>query len=187
MIETDQLLSGLIGALVATFISVIYLHISEKNKLRGEVFLEVVGYCDDIYHYLQKLHVYKDAEYTTHSIPFSSNDYKLISDKLTVLLLSTKVHAKLTLAYGEGEALLLFNSLSKSFNQASSTLRIATRGAWIVKENKEVFRLFYEEINPMRTNLQRSLLYGTMYLPTLYKAYQYIKQKSHNKSVKQTG
>lgn len=184
MIEMEQLLSGLIGALAATFISVIYLHISEKNKLRGEVFLEVVGYCDDIYHYLQKLHVYKDSEYTTHSVPFSPDDYKLISDKLTVLLLSSKVHAKLTLAYGEGETLLLFNSLRKSFNDVSSTLRKATRSAWVVKENKEIFRLFSEEIEPVRTNLQTSLLYGTMYLPTLYKAYQYVKQKSHNKRVK---
>lgn len=177
MIEMDQLLSGLIGALAATFISVIYLHISEKNKLRGEVFLEVVGYCDDIYHYLQKLHVYKDSEYTTHSVPFSPDDYKLISDKLTVLLLSSKVHAKLTLAYGEGDALLLFNSLSKRFIEVSGALRKATRSAWVVKENKEITRLFSEEIDPLRTNLQRSLLYGTMYLPTLYKAYQYIKKK----------
>lgn len=171
----EQLLSGLIGALAATFISVIYLHISEKNKLRGEVFLEVVGYCDEIYQFLQKLHVYKESEYTTHSIPFSAEDYNLISNKLTVLLLSTKIHAKLTLAYGEGDSLMLLNFLSERFRKISSTLRKSTRSEW-VKEGPEIFRIFTEEIDPLRTNLQSSLLNGTRYLPTFYKISKYVKK-----------
>ncbi len=178
--EIEQLLSGLIGALAATFISVIYLHISENNKLRGEVFLEVVSNCDEIYQFLQKLHVYKESEYTTKSIPFLPDDYKLISDKLTVLLLSTKIHAKLTLAYGEGDTLILLNTLSQSFQKVSSTLRKSTRSGW-VKEGPEIFRIFYEEIDPLRTKLQDSLLNGTRYLPTFYKIVEYFKQLSHNK------
>lgn len=51
----EHILSGLVGALAVIFISVICLHISEIK--RGVEFLELVGYFDDIYRYLQKLHV----------------------------------------------------------------------------------------------------------------------------------
>lgn len=185
--ELEILLSGLLGALIATFISVIYLHISEKNKLRGEVFLEVVSYCDEIYHFLQTIHNYKEAEFRSFRSPYSSEEYISINNKLTVSLVSTKEHAKLILAYGEGEASMLFSMLSNNLIKVSSILRNSTKSAWVTKEHKEIMRLFSEEIDPLRANLQNSMLNGTRYLPTLYKFTQYLKLKSHNKSSNLTG
>ncbi len=187
--ELEIILSGLVGALIATFISVIYLHISEKNKLRGEVFLEVVSYCDEIYHFLQTIHNYKEAEYRLYKSPYSSEEYTSINNKLTVSLISTRVHAKLSLAYGDGdgdgdgdgETLLLFNILSDNLRKVSSILRSSTKSAWVTKEHKEIMRLFSEEIDPLRAKLQESMLNGTRYLPTVYKFKQYLKLKSHNK------
>ncbi len=179
--ELEIILSGLVGALIATFISVIYLHISEKNKLRGEVFLEVVSYCDEIYHFLQTIHNYKEAEYRLYKSPYSSEEYISINNKLTVSLISTRVHAKLSLAYGDGETLMLFNILSDNLRKVSSILRSSTKSAWVTKEHKEIMRLFSEEIDPLRAKLQESMLNGTRYLPTLYKLKLYLKLKSHNK------
>jgi len=172
---TEQLLSGLIGALAATFISVIYLNISEKNKLRGAVFIEVVGHCDEIYHFLKKLHLYKKSKYTNHSFPFSNTDYKLISDKLSMLLLSKKVHSKLMLAYGKGDTLMLLESLCKNFDELNRILGNSTRSGW-VNEGQKVHEIFSEEIEPLRTKLITSLLDGTRYIPTFYKFVQRLKQ-----------
>ena len=56
----SELLSGLIGALIATILTVVSLYLAEQAKLRTEMTLEVVGYCDDIYDRLQLMHVHKE-------------------------------------------------------------------------------------------------------------------------------
>jgi hypothetical protein len=60
----EQLFSVLIGALIASILAVLFLHVSEKLKIRSEVLLEVVGFCDKTYHHFQNLHVYKNTEDT---------------------------------------------------------------------------------------------------------------------------
>ena len=56
----DNLISGLIGALLATVIAVAYSHISELIRRRHDVTLEVVGYSDDIYSHLQTMQTFKN-------------------------------------------------------------------------------------------------------------------------------
>jgi hypothetical protein len=152
---TKQLLSGLIGTLAATFISVIYLNISEKNKHRGTVFIEVVGYCDEIYQFLKKLHLYKKVWIYNSVISIFS--YRLM------------------LAYGKGDTLMLLESLYKNFDRLNKILGNSTRSGW-VNEGQKVHEIFLEEIGPLRTKLITSLLDGTRYLPTFYKFIQCLKQ-----------
>ena len=181
----EQLLSGLIGALIATTLSVVYLHFSEKSKIRTEVLLEIVGFCDDIYHHLQNLQFYKEAKYNDRSSDLSIEDYRQLSRELTVLLISTKVHAKLAIAYGEGDELALFLELSKQLRRAASILRKATRSGW-VKEGPQIHQLFENEIDPLRHNLMSTLIDGTRpngillnlikcYMPTFFKIKSKIK------------
>ena len=176
----DQLLSGLIGALIATVLSVAYLYFSNKSKIRIEVLLEVVGFCDDIYHNLENLHYFKNAEYTKKNTEFPIEDYRKLSRELTVFLTSTKVHAKMAIAYGERDELALFLKLSNRFRSVASILRQATRSGW-VNEGPQIHQMFEKEIDPLRHTLVRALIKGARpkgiilnlyryHMPTFYKA-----------------
>ena len=156
----DQLLSGLFGALIASILSIIYLYFSAQIKVRAEVMLEVVGYSDDIYNYLQMMHAHKHLIYTENKPALTDDEYRNFSNQLSVLLKSSKVKAKIALVHGEGNLLEIFNELWGNYLAVSSILRNATRSAWVVKENKEIFELFSNRIDPLRNKLEIALLNG---------------------------
>ena len=153
----ESLLSGLIGALIATLLSVLYHHIYEQKKTRSDVLMEIVSYCDEIYRHLTDMHVHKNHEYMDKKPALHADEYRIISRELTALLISSKPAAKLALAYGEGRIMAIFNELKSSFIEVSSELRGATRSGWVI-ENKKISTLFSERIDPLRANLERSLL-----------------------------
>jgi len=153
----EQLLSVLIGVLIASILSVVYLHVSEKLKIRSEVLLEVVGFYDEIYHHLQKLHSFKNSEYTDRDLDLTIEDYQCLSRELTVLLTSTKVHEKMAIAFGEKEELGLFLELSNQLHQVASILHRATPNAGI-NEGYQVNQLFKEKIDPLRHKLIRDFI-----------------------------
>ena len=154
------LLSGFIGALIATILSVIYNYISEKSRLRSEVALEAIGYFDDIYIRLQMLHVDKDATYTGKKRSLTDEEYRISSRSLKDLLISSRVGAKLAIVYGEGNFTGAYNYLLSSCQQAASLLWSAKEEDWEEKNNK-IFVLFQERIDPVRTAFHRSLIEGT--------------------------
>ena len=177
----EYLLSGLIGALIATILSVVYLYISEQARLRADVLLQIVDYCDDIYTHLQGLHTYKDAVYTNKKMPLTSDEYRKISRELTVLLTSSKSGAKLAIIYGESDAMAAYNMLRTRFLEASSLLRKATQDAWN-QENIKIHNLFSEIIDPLRATIEDKLVKETRapaiisgfvkyYMPTFYSFY----------------
>ena len=149
--------SVLIGALIAIILSVGYLHVSEKAKIRSEVLLDVVGFWDEIYHHLQNLHVYKNAVYTDRDIDLTIEDYRFLSKELTVLLTSAKVHEKMAIAFGEKEELGLFLELRNQLRQVASILRRAAQSAGI-NEGQQVNQLFIDKIDPLRHKLIRDLI-----------------------------
>ena len=148
--------SALIGAIVGSLVIVQYTYVSDRLKQRGEVMQEVVAYCDDIYHLIQDMHVRKDAIYTKN-LDGLDLEYVADSQRLSILLKSSAPHTKLAIAYGEGEALCALNTLSAEFRRVVSTLRKATRSAW-VSENAEIHQSFENEIEPLRKKLQVYLL-----------------------------
>ena len=154
----EQLLSGLYGALIASILSIIYLYFSEQIKLRSEIMLEVVGYSDDIFSSLTQMHIHKDSMYTEEIPRLTPEEYKKVSNELTVLLLTTKIKVKIALVYGEGQVLGIFNQLWNNYIAVSSLLRTATRSAWVVKENKEIIDIFSNKIDPLRNQLEKLLL-----------------------------
>jgi hypothetical protein len=147
-----------IGAIVGSFVTVQYMYVSDRLKQRGEVMLEVVAYCDDIYHFIQDMHGRKNALYTKN---FEDLDieYAADSQQLSILLKTSAPHTKLVIAYGEGDALLTLNKLSAEFREVVSILRNATRAAW-ANENMVIFSIFEKSIDPLRANLQKQLLKG---------------------------
>lgn len=156
----SELLSGLIGALIATILTVVYLYLAEQAKLRTEMALEVVGYCDDIYDRLQLMHVHKDTVYTHSGRGMPPEDYRAVSYELSRLIKATKTHAKLEITYGPGQSMAALNELSHHFRETTSLLRAATEADWAQK-GTQIFELFQTRIDPLRKDLQRKLIDGT--------------------------
>lgn len=156
----ENLLSGLFGALIATVLSAVYSYVAEQIRLRTEVTLEVVGYCDDIFNRLQTIHAHKDHVYTNTDSCLEPDIYRANNRELSVLLKSTKTHAKLEIVYGIGESVAALNALSHHFREAASILRSSTENDWPVK-GKWVLDLFEGKIDPLRNDLERKLIDGT--------------------------
>ena len=166
----EQIFSVLIGALIASILAVVFLHVSEKLKIRNEALLEVVGFCDEIYHHLQNLHVDKNTEHTDRDLDLTIEDHQYLSRELTVLLTSTKVHEKMAIAFGEKEELGLFLELSNQLSQVASILRKATRSAG-TNERQQVKQLFKDKIDPLRHKLMRGLIKGAKFTGVLLDTY----------------
>lgn len=151
------LFSGLLGAIIAALLSVLYHYISEQKKIKSDVLMEIVSYCDEIYGHLIDMHSYKEHEYMDKKPALHPDEYRMISRELTKLLISSKPATKLVIAYGEGIIMATFNELKSCFHEVSGMLRKATKDDWVI-EHKKINNLFSEIIEPSRTILQRSLL-----------------------------
>ena len=156
----EQMLSGLIGALIATIISVVYLYIAEQIRKRTEIALEVVGYGDEVYNRLQYMHVHKQKAYTQAGAELEPEVYRANSRELASLIKSTKTHAKLEIVYGPGTSVAALNELSDHFREASGILWGATTNDWAEK-GVQVHNLFKNVIDPKRAKLQQELIGGT--------------------------
>jgi hypothetical protein len=154
------LLSGFIAALIAALISVVYLYLTEQSRLRSQVAVEVVDYFDDIYTRLQSLSTDKDAAYTGKKRGLTGEEYRITSRELSVLLKRSRIGVRLAIVYGEGDLTGAFNYLTNSCIEVAGILWGATEQNW-KENNTKILTLFSERIDPVRKNLERSLLDGT--------------------------
>lgn len=156
----EILLSGLLGALFATILTIFYQYVGEQNKLRVDVMLEAVAYFDDIYENLQILHALKDALYRKDKKELSEDelhDYREANHKLTALLLSSRPGIKVAFVYGEDHVLSVFNELRTWFRIVTSILRKATPENW-AEEHEGIMLKFSQQIDPLRSSFERILL-----------------------------
>lgn len=154
-----EALLALIGALIGGIVTVQYMYAADRRKVRAEVVLEVVSYCDEIYHLIQSMHAIRHTVFTREPVPpeQANEDYREASKRLSVLLKTSVPRVKLAIAYGEGQALEEFNALTVQFLEVTRILRHATRAAWI-QEDREIHLRFNEQIDPMRQRLEKRLL-----------------------------
>jgi len=158
--KMEQLLSGFIGALIATIFSIFYHHITERKKLRSDVMLELVGYFDDIYVKLQAIHVDKDAEYTNKKRGLSEEEYRRFSRELKDLLNTQKIGAKLEIVYGEGETVARYNRLKVHLWEATLSVWEGTEANW-QDNNRLIHDIFRTKIDPFRKDFKSLLIRGT--------------------------
>lgn len=167
----EQSFSVLIGALIASILAIVFLHVSEKFKIRNEVLLDVVGFCENIYHQFQNIHVYKKTVDTDRGLDLTIEDCRYLSRELTVILTSTKVHEKIARAFGEKEEYGLFLEFINQLRQVDSILCGATGGAGI-NNGLHVKKLFKDKIDLLRHKLMTDLIKGarvTGVLSDIYK------------------
>jgi hypothetical protein len=160
------LFSGLLGAIIATLLNVLYHYVSEQRKIKSDILLDIVSYIDEIYRHLIDMHVQKNAIYSNKKPLLNQDEYAIMSRSLTALLISSKPAAKLALVYGEGNIMQAFNELKKYFHEISSELRKSTKNDWVEK-NGIISRLFANEIDPLRAKLEELLLIESHHIEIL--------------------
>lgn len=155
------LLSGLIGALIASLLAIFYQLISLKAKKRFEIMLSVVNYCDELNYNSRNL------EQLFKRGLVNSDEYKQLSNKTDLLLTSSKVKALIALTYGENSRELdKFDELHQELFNAALVLFRAKQGK--EAETSELIREKFENvIDPLRHILEIELLRGSSFWSVL--------------------
>lgn len=151
------LVSGLIGALLATLFSLLYNHISEQVKLRIDFMMATVEWLDNIYTRLQTMQVHKERVYTNKAPSLSEEEYRIISNEVRTLLLSEKIKTQVTLIYGEGDKLQRINTLQGELLKVAQLLWAADKDTWD-ESSKKIMESFNKIIDPIKAIAMKDFL-----------------------------
>ena len=154
------LLSGLIGAFIATTLTIIYNYIREQVRHRRDVMMQTVSWVDDIYDRLQMIQVQKERAYTGKEPALSTEEYRIMTREVKTLLLSSKVPVIVALTYGEGNEVQKINALQGEMTKVAEMLWQANKDTWD-DFSKKIFLSFSKIIDPIKEDTFKRFLYGT--------------------------
>ena len=174
----DNLISGLIGALIATVLSIVYLHISEVIRRRYDLAIDIAVYSDEIYNDTQVIHSYKSMLYSGKEISKEALvPYTASTNRLRVSVTSSDIHMRAKIIYGENsDELKTLEGLRSYYTKCSSILWSSTKKNWAEKSN-EIHQLFENNIDPLRGLLEQRLANS---VDTLYIIKRLLKLKKPN-------
>ena len=156
----QSLISGLIGALIATLLSILYNFIAEQLRFRREIMLAVVSWADGVYIRLQEMHVQKERIYNGKSLGLTDEEYRIMSREVKTMLLSAKIGAMVALVYGEGDEMQKINAFRGELTKVLEGLYGANKETWSGFD-KKISEKFKNIIDPLRMNISRRFLEGT--------------------------
>lgn len=177
----DILLSGLVGALIATALSVIYQYASEQSKYRGNLAIEVVNWLDKIYIRLQEMMIHKERVYSGKDPSLTQEEYRKLSNEVRTLLLSDKIMTIVALTYGEGDKLQKINALQGELSKVAGILWALNQNNW-KESHLEIMNSFNKKIDPIKAMTMKEFLYSAKiksvigdalkyFFPTFYKLF----------------
>ncbi len=167
----DVLLSGFVGALIATLITVIYLYISEQIRRRFEVTLDAIGYTDELYNLIQIVIGYKDSLYTRNIESMSIEEYQSKQRKINSLVTSFKIIAKVRLVYGEYSIELLnFHKLMTELQKIPYLLWETRIDTW-KNDYKKIMDSLEDVIDPLRRSMHVDFLRSTNLISVIKSKY----------------
>ena len=159
-LTVDSLLSGAIGALIATVLAVLYQHLSILAQRRFEVMLLAVDYFDELYYQSRHIQICKKKKYIEDKEVMPKEEFMALCNKTDAMLTSSRIHARVALVYGENsEVLEKFNVLREKLQEASLLLFKARPETWN-EYSQKVTDLFDHQIDPLRQATERQLLQG---------------------------
>ena len=156
----SNLLSGMLGALITSLITIIYFLVNERVNNRKKVALESIEYIDEIYDLCQQIHVSKDAEYAgvRTKLTLTEEEYRKCNRRLKTLVISSRTHAHVALTYGDKSIELNnFTMLSNSLTGIAMALFQATPSNWN-SVSASIHKEFEEVIDPARVLIERNLI-----------------------------
>lgn len=183
-----DLLSGFIGAIIASFLTIVYLYFAAQISRRGDILMEIVAWGDELYDRIGSLHNYKAAVYTGGKVGLTESEYSIISREVKTMLLFMRVQTIVVLAFGEGEELRSINALKGELLKVSEILWAAEKATW-KKSEKEILDSF-KIIDPLRGSVQKMFLRKTRintivldiiecHIPSVFKIICLIKRSSN--------
>lgn len=158
----EFLLSGLVGGLIATILSIVYHYIAEQVRRRSNVMMEVVEWADNVYEHLQVMHLQKDYFYnekTAEELPLTQEEYRNISRKTKGMLTTSKIVTMVALAYGEAGEVKKVNAFQGELLKILQSLYTSEQKTW-PELNKNILHIFETIIEPLRTDMSRRFLSG---------------------------
>jgi len=152
-----SLVSGLIGALIATILSIFYNYITEQVRYRREIMLKVVEWAEDVYDCVEQMSVQKNNKYTNKKPCLTDEEYRNTSREVLRMLKSSKLVAMVALTYGEGEAVQKMNALKGELLEILSSLYTSNKEKW-TEVNESIEKKFSDIIDPLRASIHREFL-----------------------------
>ena len=177
------LVSGLIGALLATLFSVLYNHISEQVKWRIDLTMANVEWLDNIYARLRSIQIHKDGVYKGEKPFLSDEEFRKHSYEVSILLLSEKIKIQVALIYGEGEKLQKINTLQGELTKIAQMLWAADKNTWD-QVNKKIMETFSKTIDPLRGNVSKDFLLSAKKITMFKNVLKTIFSTPHNLCLK---
>ena len=154
----SNLLSGFLGALIATLLTIFYQIYAQKMRISAEITIKVIEWIENIYFLLQDLQVQAEGVYKYNKEYLSQEDYNAKCRELRNKLLSSKLEVHLSLIYGESsKEVQVFNSLKSKLTEASSILIDAKKNNWTETEQK-IMNLFSNDIDPQHHQIKEMLM-----------------------------
>lgn len=153
----EMLLSGVLGAIIATIISVWYQHKSEQIRDRKCAIMAITDWLDNIYVNLQALSAHKEELISNQIESMPSDEYRTMNNQLRILILSNKILLQTAITYGQSE---IFNKITVLHDQLSKAARIfwnSRSNSW-QQDNNQIMQIFKEKIDPVRTDLTNNLI-----------------------------
>lgn len=154
------LLPGLIGAFIATTLTIIYNYIREQVRHRRDVMMQAVSWVDDIYDRLQMMQVQKERVYAGEKPALTTEEYRIITREVKTLLLSSKIPVLVALVYGEGNEVQKINALQGEMTKVAEMLWQANKDTWD-DASKKIFMSFSKIIDPIKEDTFKRFLYST--------------------------
>ena len=154
------LLSGLIGAFIATTLTIIYNYIREQVRHRRDVMMQAVSWVDDVYDRLQMIQVQKERMYTGKEPALSTEEYRITTREVKTLLLSSKIPVLVALVYGEGNEVQKINALQGEMTKVAEMLWQANKDIWD-DSSKKIYLSFSKIIDPIKEDTFKRFLHGT--------------------------
>jgi hypothetical protein len=153
----ETLLSGLIGAFIATFLSIFYHFIFEQKKTCSEIMLDVVMHLDEIYTKIQTIQVEKDSRFKNREGLLTIEEYNRVNVRLRDLINTHKIAVKIEIMYGRGSLVAQFNRLKAFLMEAAMSVWEGRESDW-KDNNRYVNRLFTKKIDPSRKSFESLLI-----------------------------
>ncbi len=153
----EVIAGGLLGALLATMISILFQFWFQRIRLKAEVMLAVNSWANEVYQRTIDLAMQKKVIYEGGDPWLSEEDYQECNRELRKKLLFSDVQARVALVYGEGDELGLLQEFKKQLLEASRRIWNARKETWD-QVSKDTHEAFQQKVDPLRIKVERMLL-----------------------------
>jgi hypothetical protein len=147
----SSLSGGIIGAFIATILTILYQHLMERMRLKADATLFVMQRVDAVLAHFLMIHSDKDVAVKVGKVTEGEIVEQTIRNLLTMLF-SEEARNRIYLVFGEGEILDTYNSLHKLFWKFYQLVFEGTKDSW-AEQCPKVSSLMNDEILPLSHTL----------------------------------